>query len=207
MQRRAFLKIIPFVLLFLVVACRIEPACEQVLLRLPTVRQATNYTCGVAALQSVLRYYGTDIREDNLAKELKSNPDNGTNYRDIEAYALKKGYTVEIRTEMSLEDLQHLLRDGKPVLCAIQAWPDAPPVDWKNDWIDGHWVVAIGYDRNRMLFMDPSTLGNYTYIPNEEFIDRWHDVEGDYTTTLEHFGMAISKPVPAYDPDEILRLE
>jgi len=38
------------------------------ILRLPHTRQATNYTCGAAALQSVLAYYGDEFREDALAK-------------------------------------------------------------------------------------------------------------------------------------------
>jgi len=100
-------------------------------MKLPLVRQATGYTCGVAAMQSILRYYETE----------------------------------------------------------------------------GHWVVAIGYDENRMLFMDPSTLGNYTYIPNEEFLDRWHDTDSDNVTQLVHFGIVISKSAPDYNPDAIMRLE
>jgi hypothetical protein len=52
---------------------------------------------------------------------------------------------------------------------AIQAWVDNNdgkfPIDWKNLWDDGHYCVAVGYDEERIFFMDPSTLGHYTYIP------------------------------------------
>ncbi len=193
-------------LLLVALASPVWAGGDRVLMKLPLVRQATDYTCGVAALQSILRYYGIEIREDRLAAILKSDPDNGTSYVAIESYARENGFTTSIRTGMSLEELKAILRNGSPVLCAIQAWPNQP-VDWKTDWDDGHWVVAIGYDETRILFMDPSTLGNYTYIPNEEFLDRWHDTDSDCVTKLTHFGIAISKPSPDYDADAILRLE
>jgi len=49
------------------------------------------------------------------------------------------------------------------------------PSDWSQDWEDGHYVVGIGYDSNNIYFMDPATMGNYTYIPVDEFLARWHD--------------------------------
>ncbi|MBX9691921.1 MAG: hypothetical protein K2Z81_06015, partial [Cyanobacteria bacterium] len=33
------------------------------LIKVPLTRQSTDYTCGVAALQSVLAFFGEDIRE------------------------------------------------------------------------------------------------------------------------------------------------
>ncbi len=41
-----------------------------------------------------------------------------------------------------------------------------------------HYAVAIGYDEKHIYFMDPSTLGHYTFIPIAEFLDRWHDMDG-----------------------------
>lgn len=37
----------------------------DVLIDFPEVRQSTNYTCGVSALQALLYYYGISYREDN----------------------------------------------------------------------------------------------------------------------------------------------
>jgi predicted double-glycine peptidase len=78
-------------------------------------------------------------------------------------------------TDQTLEDLKKFIDQGKPIIVIIQAWPDNYPVDWSNDWKDGHFVVAVGYDDYYVYFMDPSTLGNYTYIPQDEFLERWHD--------------------------------
>ena len=36
---------------------------------------------------------------------------------------------------------------------------------WKDDWVDGNYIVAIGYDENNIYFEDPSILGGVGYIP------------------------------------------
>jgi len=87
----------------------------------------------------------------------------------------------------------------------IQAWQDEPR-DYRADWADGHRVVAVGYDGDNMYFMDPSTPGQYTFIPIPEFLSRWRDTDMDGVAKLQHFGMCITKPKPGYHPDEIARL-
>ena len=150
------------------------------LIRVPLTRQGTDHTCGVASFQSVLAYYGESIREDNLGKAVKVT-DEGTPWKNIKAYALKQGFNVDVRLNMTLDDLKKLLAEHKPVILAIQAWPDNP-VDYKKDWNDGHYVVAVGYDNDNIYFMDPSTLGDYTFIPRGEFLARWHDRDMDGKT-------------------------
>lgn len=171
------------------------------LIRVPMTRQSTDYTCGVAALQSVLAYYGDEIREDHLAKLLGTNPKNGTDYRRFVEYAKSKGYKVAVYKDMTLEQLEALIRKGQPVICAIQAW-SADALNYNEDWKDGHYVIAIGYDKERIYFMDPSTLGHYTYIPIRQFLQRWHD-EDQQVHKLIHFGIVIVKNKHVYDPDVI----
>jgi len=168
-------------------------------------RQATDYTCCAAALQSVMAYYGDELREDVLSRLLKCNPKDGTKYSAMTKLAQERGYEVKVLSQCSIEKLKSTLDEGKPVICAIQAWPDKPGINFSNDWDDGHYVVAIGYDSSKIYFMDPSTLGNYTYIPEKEFLKRWHDVDGK--TKLRNFGIVASKGRPKYDRREIKRLE
>ncbi len=82
------------------------------------------------------------------------------------------------RDRMSLATLRESLDRGHPVLIALQAWAEDTidtSIDYTTRWEDGHYVVAIGYDEARVFFMDPSTLGHYTYLPNEALLARWHD--------------------------------
>ncbi len=146
-----------------------------------------------------------DYSEETLAKDLQANPDEGTSYRSMADLAVSKKYHVEIRTEMTLEDLKRYIDDGKPVIVLIQAWAESP-VDYSLDWADGHYTVAIGYDTENVYLMDPSTLGNYTYLPNREFLDRWHDE--DKGERLDHFGLIISRPgrETSYEQDKVFRI-
>ncbi len=175
------------------------------IIKIPMTRQATNYTCGVAALQSVLMFYGDEFLESDLAKLLKANPQEGTAYAEMKRFSESKGYNVQVYKDMKVSELKELLDAGKPVICLIQAWPERK-VNYKTDWDDGHYVVAIGYDDGNVYFMDPSTLGNYTYIPTDEFLTRWHDM--DSKVKLNHFGMVVQKKAKhAYHADGVKKLE
>ena len=177
------------------------------LIRVPLTRQSSNYTCGVAVLQSILYFHDAqdDYSEDTLVKELKADPVNGTSYQAIANFARSKGYLVDVRTGMTLDDIRDFIEKGVPVIVLVQAWAESP-VDYSRDWDDGHYAVAIGYDRDSVYFMDPSTMGNYTYLPNQEFLDRWHDE--DKGVKLDRFGLIIKrdKRENHYDPDNIFRI-
>jgi ABC-type bacteriocin/lantibiotic exporter with double-glycine peptidase domain len=168
------------------------------LIRLPLTRQATSYTCGISALQSVLAYYGDEFREDDLSRKLKANHREGTAYARIAKFSREHGYHVDIHKDMSLPDLKALLDSKLPVICLVQAWAERP-MDYREAWSEGHYVVAVGYNAENIYFMDPSTLGNYAYIPAPEFVDRWHDTDGK--EKLRHFGMVVSKEKPQFEPD------
>jgi len=180
---------------------RLKPPCDlakapRSLIRVPMTRQATNYTCGVAALQSLLQFYGEEYREDTLAKLVNADPDLGTSYHDMLNFVKTLGFEGCFEKDVSLEKLKEVVDSGVPPIVCIQAWADVTPdpKEWKDRWDDGHWVLVIGYDDNRFYFMDPSTLGNYTYIPTEEFLDRWHDTDGTDPTPLHHAMVTIRSP-------------
>jgi predicted double-glycine peptidase len=174
------------------------------LIKVPLTRQATDYTCGAAAVQSVIGYYGDNVREEALARELRTNSVRGTAYQQILAYAKRHGYKTAVYKNSSLESVQKLLDAGTPVICLIQAWPERK-VDYTKDWEDGHYVVAVGHDASNVYFMDPCTLGQYTFIPKAEFLQRWHDTDGK--ERLTHFAMTMTKPTPKHDPDQIVKME
>ncbi len=46
----------------------------------------------------------------------------------------------------------------------------------KSDWKDGHYVVAIGYDKERIYLEDPSTILR-SYISYQDLEERWHDTD------------------------------
>jgi predicted double-glycine peptidase len=175
-------------------------------IQLPLCRQATDYTCGAAALQSIFYYYGDEWDESSLAAELQSDPETGTNYRNIIKVSEAEGLNAEARTNMTIDDLKSNVRDKKLVIVAFQAWSENPG-GYADDWNDGHYAIVVGYGSDRIYFMDPLQLGNYTYILNSDFLTRWHDTDNDNVTRLENFGIVIWGDSAAYDPAEVVRLK
>ena len=215
--------VLPFCAGFLWPSCAyaatdsMDPRVEDVpdFIHIPITRQATDYTCGAAALASVLHWLDPrlDFTEDKLAKLLKSNRSHGTTIRNIEAFAKGQGLHVAWRDGWTIGDLEGSLAKGIPVIVLIQAYADFESArsnyDWKNDWSNGHYVVLNGLDEKNIYMMDPSSRGTYTYIPRKEFLDRWHDV--DINVRHFNFGMTIIDPgrlkFSSYDRDRFTRLQ
>ena len=184
------------------------------LIRVPLVRQSTGYTCGVASLLSVISYFFSAdpelrwVREDKLAAELGTTSD-GTNFNHIAQVARAKGLSAEVHTNMKLDELKRALDERKPVILAIQAWSD-DPTGYKDDKDSGHYVVAIGYNAVNFYFMDPSTLGNYAFIPADELPDRWHDVYTEAGAEISVIGLGIVfsyATAPTYNPEIVRALQ
>jgi predicted double-glycine peptidase len=154
-------------------------AIPPLLSTVPDVRQSSGYTCGAAALQAVLAYWGTNEREDRLVARLHSTPEAGTHPLDIVRVARDFGLTAELREGLELADLEAALASRTTVIVDLQAWRSSADLPWTETWDDGHYMVLLGADRDNLYFEDPSLLGTRGTIPRSEFLDRWHDYEGD----------------------------
>lgn len=172
-HRRPSASILPAILCGLSLGC-----AGQAELRLPDVRQTSDYTCSASALQAVLLYYGEEQGEPELARELGATPADGAPPEAIVRVARAHGLQAELREGLSVADLQAAVRRGIPVIVALQAWPSAPVTDYRGDWEDGHYVVVIAVERDRLIFEDPSLLGSRGVLSRREFEDRWHDQDG-----------------------------
>ena len=145
----------------------------------PDVRQSTGYTCGAAALQAILSYWGIDEREDRLAARLHSTPEAGTHPLEILRVAREFGLSADLREGLELADLERALAGGVSVIVDLQAWRDRSDRPWAETWDDGHYMVLLGMDAKNLYFEDPSLLGARGTIPRAEFVERWHDYEGE----------------------------
>ena len=168
------------------------------LLKLPNLRQVTDYTCGACALQSILIWYAKyDEGELDLAKELNSSAEWGTEPEDIVRVAQKYGLKAEIKMNMDFDDLERYVnRNRIPVIVTYQAWSESEE-DWTELWDDGHYSIVVGIDEYSVYLEDPSLAGEIGYIPREEFMDRWHDINIK-NERLQQLGIPIEGPYPYY---------
>jgi predicted double-glycine peptidase len=64
---------------------------------------------------------------------------------------------------------------------------------YAEEWDSGHWVVAIGYDDDKVYFEDPWIPHARAYLTWDELDDRWHDLDYD-NSKVYRYGAAIWKP-------------
>lgn len=176
-------------------------------LPLPLVRQATPYSCGAAAMQSVFLYWGVyDGGEAGLYERLGTRENDGTDPRGMAAAARAMGLRAELLEGMSVADLRARLAKGETVVLDIQAWgdpgTDPTPEDWSDNDEDGHYVVLAGLDAKNAYVMDPSVAGAYGWFPLAELETRWHDYEDRGGTVWRNRGLGIAvsgdSPAPSF---------
>ena len=190
-------------LLFLFPICvsASPPYLPKDALPLPIIRQATNYSCGVASLLSILYYWKVyDGNENSLYKKLNTTPEDGTDPRKIVKVAGSFNLQTELKTNLTISDLRTFLQSGSTVILDIQAWieEDTKNISWKDRWEDGHYVVIIALDDEYAYFMDPSAGPSYAFMPLRELNERWHDYEdrSGVREEFEHLGIIISGKNP-----------
>jgi predicted double-glycine peptidase len=154
-------------------------------------RQTFDFDCGAKALQTVMAYYGVEIREDELIKELGTGKD-GTRVEKMISVAEGRGFRVEARQHWSVRDLKRYIDKGHPVIVLLQAWAERYMTlkDWRNDYEDGHYAVVIGHAKGVLLFEDPASFRR-TWLREYEFLARWHDMDTIRDWKYEQFGMAL----------------
>ena len=164
------------------------------ILNFPERRQTYNYDCWASCAQSVLNYYWIDIREDTIMKIAWTNKE-WTSIWWIEMVVHK--YKLKNKTEhMTISKIKKYIDRQIPVIIILQARTDTKHVDWKSNRVDGHYVVAIGYDKTKIYFEDPSSIYR-TYLLNNEFKERRHDVDIDWREYY-HYGIAVYGKKPKY---------
>lgn len=164
---------------------------------LPTGRQTYDFDCGAKALQIVMAYYGIDVREDELMEELKCDSD-GVPVRNMISVAEKKGFQVVAKCELSLDTVRRYVDENHPVIVLVQAWAERYMTlkDWREDNEDGHYAIVVGYNGYAIVFEDPASFRK-TWMTEEEFISRWHDVDPRTKERLDHFAMVLPGKQPA----------
>ncbi|HNX11037.1 MAG TPA: cysteine peptidase family C39 domain-containing protein [bacterium] len=173
------------------------------LLVLPQLRQTYNYDCGSKATESVLVYYGLDVRGDEIIK-LESTTKSGTRIKNIKEVICRYGLKVK-SGKMSIQDLKKYIDKKVPVMIALQAWTNKKNIDWKKNWSDGHYAVVVGYTKDKIIFEDPAAF-NYTYLTYSELADRWHDIDTSGKKYF-NFGMAIFGKKPKFKKRKLIHMD
>ena len=140
----------------------------------PETRQTFCFDCGANLLVSALVFAGVEEREDRVALFARTTKA-GTGTVGVLNTFNYYGLPFRARQRMRLADLRRGIDAGHPTLITLQAYRTSNR-PYRELWDDGHWVAAIGYDRHRIYFEDPSAF-HRTWLADEELRHRWHDLD------------------------------
>lgn len=174
------------------------------IIQLPKLSQTYEWDCGANAIQSVLVYYGIEERGEIFIKHAKTLEEHGTDIKDLTKTIKKFGLDLDCRV-MTIKDLKKYIDKNIPIIILLQAWSSKKNIDWKNSWNNGHYVVAIGYTKEKIIFEDPYSF-HRTYLKNEELEDRWHDMDRKGKKYL-HYGVAVYGRKPSFDRNKIIHMD
>jgi ABC-type bacteriocin/lantibiotic exporter with double-glycine peptidase domain len=137
----------------------------------PIREQKSDYDCGVAALWCILKYYNKNVSYKNVTSLLKTSPIHGTSVKRFIKVTKRLGLSCDyFRNDISR--IKKYIRKEIPIVCLIQ---NQKELSWYNTWEHGHYVVLIGYARQRLYFFDPAT-GGIEMISIKKFKKQWHDM-------------------------------
>lgn len=177
------------------------------ILDFPSTRQSFDYSCGPGAVQSVMAYYGKDFRESQLIELLKTDKDDGTYVKDIVKFLTSQGFLTNVKQHMTKNELCSYIDKDIPVIAMIQAWGNETAFNnhYRNHWVDGHFVVVIGYTEKDIICSDPA-LFKAGYIPIDEFMERWHDYDEGEIKTYQ-LGIAVYGKKPTFILQDFERIK
>jgi predicted double-glycine peptidase len=179
------------------------------LIRVPSVKQGTNFSCGSVATLALLRYWRADayahVQESDLYLPLQTTCERGTEPQPMAAFLnTLPGMAAEYRhSNVTLGDLERAVDARQPPIVDLQAWRDGE-APWRETWDAGHYVIMVGYDDERAFFMDPCTMtpGRYAFLTRAELDERWHDLAGDDDARTERMTIFVRGSMGALEADE-----
>lgn len=133
------------------------------MLRVPYILQEQLHWCGPAALLMVLRFFGVEKTQTELAHLLKTSESDGTEEDMMEAVARDLGFDVQAGSG-TYDEIVGAIEEGSPVIVAF--------IEPRKE--EGHYAVVIDANGDRIKLLDPDQQTEPQIILTKEaFIKRW----------------------------------
>jgi ABC-type bacteriocin/lantibiotic exporter with double-glycine peptidase domain len=122
--------------------------------------QPDNLSCGVHAVNTILKYYNKNVATPDLIRLLGTNED-GTDTEPILNVLSGFNLNIEINETSSPKDIINSVRQGYPMLITIDDWE--------------HWVVIYGYSDRGIFLLDSNRKNFHCHWQYGQFLERWDD--------------------------------
>ncbi len=146
---------------------------ERVRLRVKSVMQKTDYTCGPASLRAVLSYFGISAGEMAIAGKAHTTSDAGTSHAGMVAAARAYGMRTESMYDSGVTDIEMHIDRGMPVIVNFILSEDEETGAPEEQGLRyGHYSVVTGYDGSSLFIMDVD-IGMERVIGKSDFESVW----------------------------------
>jgi len=120
----------------------------------PIINQHNNYSCGEACVESILKYYGENVKDLKFASA-----EDGAAPRQIEYQLRSRDFNV-LSGNMDWLTVRYWLRRKVPIIVCYE----------------GHWVILIKTYNRSILIMDPALI-DYQTMSIVKFRKLWFDYD------------------------------
>jgi len=153
------------------------------ILKLKPFQETLNASmCGPASLKIVLKYYGVEAIEKELAKIAGWNRDLGIDEDGIKKVASSFGFKIKIKNNSNFKDIEKWLDKKVPV---IIDWFTRGRRDYSDsDIADGHYSVVAGLD-NKFIYLQDPEIGKIRKLKRDDFMKVWFDFRGEHIKSSE----------------------
>ena len=134
------------------------------IMRVPFYWQMNEYTCGPASLQMVFEYFGKHMKQEALAKVLKTNEEVGTTHEKLIQTATNNGFYCYVNNSSTISEIKYFLSRNFPVIVHFIEPEDNDP----------HYAVVVAYEKPYLIFNDPWS-GREARMSEDRFVRYWHD--------------------------------
>jgi predicted double-glycine peptidase len=147
-------------------------------LSVPYYKQKNAYYCGPAALEMVFDYFDGWRPQEKLAKDAKTNEEEGTHNSEMIRVATENNFYCYVNDNSTLFEIRHFIELGLPVIVNY--------IEPAQE--EGHFAVVSGITRRNIILNDPWNGHNFKMMW-PEFLKRWHNKKN----THKKWVMVISK--------------
>ena len=152
-------------------------------IQVPLFKQTDSLSCGPTALRMILAYFGHDVSEDQIIKNLGGIKKYGVRTISLREYASNLGFKTTcfsfnkklskgraIIKKPKKTDILKFIKKGVPVIVAVKA----SILHDKETSQLGHFIVITAFESGVFCFNDPRD-GKEHKITEDEFLFAWHN--------------------------------
>jgi len=144
------------------------------MLDVPYYKQDTNYSCGAASVQMLLRFFNILTSERDLMDALGTVAVYGTHHQPIIEYITSQGLYCYVNTESEIDEVEyHLVHQKLPVMVHY--------IEPSTN--EHHYSIVIAVHDDAIVLHDPWNGPRFA-LERDDFVSRWHDDVGAFPRWL-----------------------